>query len=364
MTGFYLVPRGHFDHPIFEDEPFCRRAAWLWLVEHAAYNTSSYRDGSKDIVLKRGQLCMSLGFMAHAWGWKKARAQRFIDRLKADTMIDTTGDTHWQVITICNYSQFSPADTITDPPPDTPSDTNSKKNKKKAVERESYREERARGDQSGQTKFPPKHDLGFNGKVIAYSQDDLTLMVQLFKAIDLMTTLRSEDRYLASLPRDAPKRAIGAWRGYVLNKLTKLNAAALNPDEDDDGPITGSESYIIPGRTRIPPDQCKPFDGKIVQFSPEHMSGYLYRYANVPDIYAWLQAEDDYLASLDEAHDHRYQARNYIRDKLLDSNSNDPMTRAWAVGHWRCKLNEMHGKDWRQAHQRGAISTAINNTLR
>ena len=66
------------DHPTFGDEPYCERAAWAWLIEHAAWKPRDYRIGSKVVRLERGQLVASLRYLATAWGWKKDRVRRFL----------------------------------------------------------------------------------------------------------------------------------------------------------------------------------------------------------------------------------------------------------------------------------------------
>jgi hypothetical protein len=74
------------------------------------------------VTLKRGQLHHSVRFMAGAWRWKPARVQRFLDRLRTDTMIETATDTGRTIITLCNFSKWQRAALPTDTPGDTPSD--------------------------------------------------------------------------------------------------------------------------------------------------------------------------------------------------------------------------------------------------
>jgi hypothetical protein len=104
----YRMHRGWMDNPAFggEREPFCRRAAWCWLIENANWKAAKVDAGGRTITVERGQLCVSYRYLAKAWGWSVGKVQLFIDRLKTDTMINTVSNTGRMVITICNYDRY------------------------------------------------------------------------------------------------------------------------------------------------------------------------------------------------------------------------------------------------------------------
>ncbi|MGJ5022346.1 hypothetical protein [Bradyrhizobium oligotrophicum] len=108
--GVFAVDRGIWDHPAFADEPLTEREAWLWLIGEASFRRRQKRVVGTTINLERGQLCASVRFMADAWGWSKSRVDRFLKRLKTETMIgtedETTGGTKPLVITICYYDRY------------------------------------------------------------------------------------------------------------------------------------------------------------------------------------------------------------------------------------------------------------------
>jgi hypothetical protein len=110
------------DHPVLSAgrEPYCRRAAWAWLIEYAAWRERWVDVGGKTIRLRRGQLAHSYRYMAQAWGWPVATVQRFINRLKTERMIGTEGGAGRLVITICNYERYQSLSEATG----TASDTN------------------------------------------------------------------------------------------------------------------------------------------------------------------------------------------------------------------------------------------------
>lgn len=106
MTGYYLMERGWQDHPLFEGDEYSRRDAWEWLIANANFTDRKKSISGKIITLKRGQLSYSIRFLAERWGWHRAKVDRFISRLKTETMIETGSETGQNIITICNYDDF------------------------------------------------------------------------------------------------------------------------------------------------------------------------------------------------------------------------------------------------------------------
>lgn len=104
--GVFAVDRGIWDHDVFEEVPFTQREAWIWLVGEAAFKERRRNIGGKVIELKRGQLAASVRFMASRWKWGKSSVDRFLTKLRAETMIGTDAGTGILVITICNYDEY------------------------------------------------------------------------------------------------------------------------------------------------------------------------------------------------------------------------------------------------------------------
>lgn len=114
MSGFYFMHRGWQDNPAFNNDPFSRRDAWVWLIETANYADGSWNAKGKTIQLKRGQLCRSYRDMAYAWKWDEAKVRRFCGRLQSDAMIRCVADAGVTVITICNYDAYQPGGRVGD----------------------------------------------------------------------------------------------------------------------------------------------------------------------------------------------------------------------------------------------------------
>lgn len=105
MSGFVAMQREALEHPLFRGNPD-RFYAWFWLVARAAWRPTGYDVGGKVITLQRGQLCASVRQLAEAWGMSKSAVERFVARLKTETMVETEAGQGRLVITICNYNKY------------------------------------------------------------------------------------------------------------------------------------------------------------------------------------------------------------------------------------------------------------------
>ena len=83
-----LFDPGHWMAPTKKD-PASRIHAWLDLCQMAQHETYAHA-GQR---LNRGEVLASLRWLADRWCWSLGRVQRFMDRCKIDTQIDTVRDT-------------------------------------------------------------------------------------------------------------------------------------------------------------------------------------------------------------------------------------------------------------------------------
>lgn len=123
MTGYVRAERDRFKHHLFRAGPWCRGYAWDWMVAQAAWRDHTADINGKTVVLKRGQFYSSVRFMAEKFGWSKSSVDRFLTRLKTETMIGTDTGTGQLVITICNYEKYQTADESPGTVPGTPTGT-------------------------------------------------------------------------------------------------------------------------------------------------------------------------------------------------------------------------------------------------
>mgnify|MGYP003111438504 FL=1 len=123
MRGYIKIGRGLLSHPALQkkDRSFCEIGAFVWILLEASFADRKYRIQNQEIVLKRGQLCCSIGYMAKAFNWNRSKVQRFLDRLKenhtitTNTPSNTPADTP-NIITITHYDDYQdmPNDTSSD----------------------------------------------------------------------------------------------------------------------------------------------------------------------------------------------------------------------------------------------------------
>lgn len=118
MSGFYLMHRGWQDNPVFRNEAFSKRDAFVWLIEEAAYLPARVHAANGAISLTRGQLSHSLRFMAKAWKWDEAKVRRFLASLVKAEIIDAATDAGQTVVTIRNYDKYQGSTEATDAPID------------------------------------------------------------------------------------------------------------------------------------------------------------------------------------------------------------------------------------------------------
>lgn len=106
MSGLYTMKRGWMEHHLFKDEPYTRAQAWEWMIGEAAWKETKRFIGGITVPIRRAQFSHSIRFMAEKWGWTKSKVERFVSRLKTETMIETANETGQLVVTICNYENY------------------------------------------------------------------------------------------------------------------------------------------------------------------------------------------------------------------------------------------------------------------
>lgn len=117
--GYICLNRGALHHEFFRRKEHSEFEAWVWLLTEASWKPRTRRIGDFVVNLKRGQLAASVRHLATIWKWSVGKVQRFVGRLKFETMIDVQNDTGISVITICNYDKYQTGAIDIDTPTDT-----------------------------------------------------------------------------------------------------------------------------------------------------------------------------------------------------------------------------------------------------
>jgi len=105
MSGFVVMHRAIFNHPLFRRHPE-RFMAWAWLIANACWKPTRFDINGQTVTLERGQLCVSRSQLANAWNWSDSAVERFLTRLKTEQMIGRETGQGRSIITICNYAKY------------------------------------------------------------------------------------------------------------------------------------------------------------------------------------------------------------------------------------------------------------------
>lgn len=104
-------------------EPFDKRSAWLDMLMSAFYADGEQSFKGVKIAVKRGQFPTSVRILSGRWMWSVAKVNRYIDRLKAEQMINTERIDGGTLVTIVNYAFYQDDRNSSDTPSGTPTET-------------------------------------------------------------------------------------------------------------------------------------------------------------------------------------------------------------------------------------------------
>lgn len=218
MAGYYRMHRGWQAHKIFRSEAFSRKDAWVWLIENALWEDRHVVAAGKSVLLKRGQLCYSIRFMADAWKWDKAAVSRYLTRLTTEAMIETETETGQTIITICNYDRYQTSSPDDETQDDTPDDTTVRQ-QRDSSETNNKKDKKDKKKEVGGADAQP---YAFVGRIIKLKSQQLDQWRKSYPAIvDMTASLQAADDYYAEHPPPD-----GKWFFKVSSWLQKDNADA------------------------------------------------------------------------------------------------------------------------------------------
>lgn len=112
-NGWFAVSRKLYDgtDPIFGDEPFSKRDAWLDCIRAAAFQPHARTVNGTEVRLERGQFVASTRYLTDRWGWSIGKTSRFLQKLKEHDRIvpvrkiQNVGTVYW----IPKYDEYQPS---------------------------------------------------------------------------------------------------------------------------------------------------------------------------------------------------------------------------------------------------------------
>lgn len=113
MDGYIILQRKFFEGQFWDEKRvFSKAEAWIDLVREARFEKepkTTFIKG-KSVTWNRGELPVSLRFLADRWGWSKNKVDHFIKFLTNDGALKTRTHegTAQTIITLCNYESYNP----------------------------------------------------------------------------------------------------------------------------------------------------------------------------------------------------------------------------------------------------------------
>ena len=107
MSGGYIkLHRKVWSHPLFGEEPFTRREAWIWILSNAAFKPRTVTFGGKTHNAARGEVVATASYLAKAWRWQKPKVQRFLRALAGEGMVEIETGRDATRVRVLNYERF------------------------------------------------------------------------------------------------------------------------------------------------------------------------------------------------------------------------------------------------------------------
>ncbi len=269
MSGVFAVARSIFDHPLFAaDEPFTEREAWIWLISEAAWMATRVRVGHALVSLDRGEVSHSIRFLADKWRWHRARVERFLKRLKTETMIGTRIEDGVTVIRLCKYNEYQRVSLPGKTQSETQTETVARQSRDREEDRENIEDKKvtissASADsppveKKSKVKKPEEYTPAFLDLWRAYraigsespgSKKDAAVRFERLSPEDQADCRRGMDLY-------AGKQIAKGERKYVCQLVVFINGRRWEPELEDASPA------VATGPPR-PPEDWMPSDEEL-----------------------------------------------------------------------------------------------------
>lgn len=111
MNYYIPISRSLFEHPLWcEERVYSKFEAWIDLLQSSRFEDTKQIIGNRMLNVKRGQILISLRFLASRWKWSPKKVNSFLECLITEGMIikETPKETGQTVLTVCNYDKYNP----------------------------------------------------------------------------------------------------------------------------------------------------------------------------------------------------------------------------------------------------------------
>ena len=110
INNYIPISRKLFEHRFWcEGRVYSRFEAWLDIIQSARFEDTEHFIGNRRIEVKRGQLPVSLRYLAERWQWSTKKVNNYLELLIHAQMItkETPKETGQNLLTICNYDKYN-----------------------------------------------------------------------------------------------------------------------------------------------------------------------------------------------------------------------------------------------------------------
>jgi len=109
MIGYIQLHRGLMDSAIFASEKGLK--IWVWLLLKASYKTRHVSvkigKGESIVTLERGELMFGRFKAEEQTGIDGSTIYKWIKKMEDMGMVNINSNSHYTIITICNYDQYN-----------------------------------------------------------------------------------------------------------------------------------------------------------------------------------------------------------------------------------------------------------------
>ena len=110
INNYIPISRKIFEHQFWcEDRVYSRFEAWIDIIQITRVEDTELLIGNRLTTVKRGQLPVSLRYLAERWKWSTKKVNNFLGLLILAQMItkETLKETGQTLITVCNYDNYN-----------------------------------------------------------------------------------------------------------------------------------------------------------------------------------------------------------------------------------------------------------------
>ena len=110
ISNYIPISRKIFEHQFWcEGRVYSRFEAWLDIVQSTRFEDAELLVGNRIINIKRGQLPVSLRYLADRWKWSTKKVNNYLDLLQHAQMVkkETLKETGQTLLNICNYDRYN-----------------------------------------------------------------------------------------------------------------------------------------------------------------------------------------------------------------------------------------------------------------